>query len=77
MVIVVSIYLRFYTEVGVGVSKFLWTPTPPKIPSNSDSTACLHRWVHQQFSSVFFFSTVFPFISYQLFPIVLMSTVSD
>jgi hypothetical protein len=28
MVIVVSIYLRFYIEVGVGI--FLPTPTPPK-----------------------------------------------
>jgi hypothetical protein len=40
MVIVASIYLRFYIEVGVGT--FLPTPTPPKIPSDSDSTA-LHE----------------------------------
>jgi hypothetical protein len=39
MVIAASIYLRFYTEVGVGVGTFLPTPTPPKIPSDSDSTA--------------------------------------
>jgi hypothetical protein len=37
MVIVASIYLRFYIEVGVGT--FLLTPTPPKIPSDSESTA--------------------------------------
>jgi hypothetical protein len=37
MLIVASIYLRFYIEVGVGT--FLPTPTPPKIPSDSDSTA--------------------------------------
>jgi hypothetical protein len=36
MVIVASIYLRFYIEVGVGT--FLPTPTPPKITSDSDST---------------------------------------
>jgi hypothetical protein len=47
MVIVASIYLRFYIEVGVGVDTFLPTPTPtpPKIPSdfdsNSDSTAVM------------------------------------
>jgi hypothetical protein len=41
MVIVVSTYLRFYIEVRVGVGTFLPTPTtiPPKIPSDSDSTA--------------------------------------
>jgi hypothetical protein len=37
MVIVGSIYLRFYIKVGV--STFLPTLTPPKIPSDSDSTA--------------------------------------
>jgi hypothetical protein len=37
MVIVASIYLRLYIEVGVGT--FLPTPTPHKIPSDSDSTA--------------------------------------
>jgi hypothetical protein len=37
MVIVASIYLRFYMEVEVGVRTFLPTPTPPKIPSDSDS----------------------------------------
>jgi hypothetical protein len=37
MIIVASIYLRFYIEVGVGVGTFLPTATPPKIPSNSDS----------------------------------------
>jgi hypothetical protein len=37
MVIVASIYLRYYIEVGVGT--FLPTPTPPKIPSESDATA--------------------------------------
>jgi hypothetical protein len=45
MVIVASSYLRFYIEVAVGVGKFgkfLPTPTPPKIPSFSDSTA-LHK----------------------------------
>jgi hypothetical protein len=35
MVIVASIYLRFYIEVGIGT--VLLTPTPPKIPSDSDS----------------------------------------
>jgi hypothetical protein len=41
MVIVASIYLRFYIEGGVGVGTFLLTPTPtpPNIPSNSDFTA--------------------------------------
>jgi hypothetical protein len=41
MVIVASIYLRFYIEIGVGVGAFLPTPTPtpPKMPSGSDSTA--------------------------------------
>jgi hypothetical protein len=39
MVIVASIYLRFYMEVRVGVGTFLPTPTPPKIPSDSDSAA--------------------------------------
>jgi hypothetical protein len=37
MVIVASIYLRFYLDVGVGT--FLPTLTPPKIPSDYDSTA--------------------------------------
>jgi hypothetical protein len=37
MVTVAAIYLRFYIEVGVGT--FLQNPTPPKIPSDSDSTA--------------------------------------
>jgi hypothetical protein len=39
MVIVASVYLRFYIEVGVGVGTFLPTPTPspPNIPSDSDS----------------------------------------
>jgi hypothetical protein len=32
-------YLRFYIEVGLGVGTFLPTPTPPKIPSDSNSTA--------------------------------------
>jgi hypothetical protein len=32
IVIVISIYLRFYIEVRVGA--FLPTPTPPKIPSD-------------------------------------------
>jgi hypothetical protein len=46
MVVVASIYLRFYIEVGVGVGTFLSTPTPPKIPPDSDSTALLlhHVW---------------------------------
>jgi hypothetical protein len=35
MVIVASIYLRFYIEVGVGVGTFLPTPTPAKIPIDS------------------------------------------
>jgi hypothetical protein len=39
MVTVDSIYLRFYIEFGVGT--FLPTPTPPKVPSDSDSTALL------------------------------------
>jgi hypothetical protein len=39
MVIVASIYLRFYIEVRV--STFLPIPAPPKIPSDSDSTALL------------------------------------
>jgi hypothetical protein len=37
MVMVASIYLSFYIEVGVG--SFLLTPIPPRIPS--DSTALL------------------------------------
>jgi hypothetical protein len=43
MVIVASIYLRFYIEVGVGVGTLLPTPTPTplKIPSDSDTTALL------------------------------------
>jgi hypothetical protein len=41
MVTVASVYLRFYMEVGVGVGTFLPTPIPPKIPSDSDSTAPL------------------------------------
>jgi hypothetical protein len=52
MVIVASIYLTFYVEVGVGT--FLPTPNPPKIPSNSDSTAlpnsvkiCILNWLRQ------------------------------
>jgi hypothetical protein len=32
MVIVVSIYLRFYIEAGVGVGTFLPTPTPTPTP---------------------------------------------
>jgi hypothetical protein len=39
MVIVASVYLRFYIEVGVGI--FLPTPTPPKIPSDYNSTALI------------------------------------
>jgi hypothetical protein len=39
MVIVATIYLRFYSEVEVGVGTFLPIPTPPKIPSDSDFTA--------------------------------------
>jgi hypothetical protein len=39
MVTVASIYLRFYIEVGVRVGRFLPTPIPSKIPSDSDSTA--------------------------------------
>jgi hypothetical protein len=39
MVIVASIYLRFYIKVGVRASAFLLTLTAPKIPSDSDSTA--------------------------------------
>jgi hypothetical protein len=39
MVIVASIYLRFCIDVAVGVGTFLPTPTSPKIPSDSDSTA--------------------------------------
>jgi hypothetical protein len=35
MVIVASIYLRFYIEVRVGT--YLPTKNPPKIPSDSDS----------------------------------------
>jgi hypothetical protein len=45
MVIVASLYLRFYIEVVVGVSTFLPTPASPKIPSNSDSIA-LFESVH-------------------------------
>jgi hypothetical protein len=41
MAAVASIYLRFYIEFGVGVGKLLPTPTPPKIPS--DSNALVHR----------------------------------
>jgi hypothetical protein len=41
MVTVASVYLRFYIEVGVGVGTFLPTPTPPKIPSDYDSTALI------------------------------------
>jgi hypothetical protein len=37
MVIVASIYLRFYIEVRVSI--FLPTPTPTKIRSDFDSTA--------------------------------------
>jgi hypothetical protein len=37
MVIVASICSRIYIEVGVGT--FLPTLSPPKIPSDSDSTA--------------------------------------
>jgi hypothetical protein len=43
MVIVARIYLRVYIEVGVRVSTFLQTPTPPKIPSDADSTSLLRR----------------------------------
>jgi hypothetical protein len=45
MVIVASIYLRFYIKVRVGVGTFLPTPilTPPKIPSDPDSTAVVKR----------------------------------
>jgi hypothetical protein len=45
MVIVASIFLRFYIQVGVGVGTFLPTPTPipPKIASDSDSTALVFR----------------------------------
>jgi hypothetical protein len=32
-------------DVGVGVGTFLPTPTPPKIPSDSDFTAVL-SWAH-------------------------------
>jgi hypothetical protein len=39
MVIVASIHLRFYIEVGVGT--FLQTPTSPKTPTDSDSSALL------------------------------------
>jgi hypothetical protein len=41
MVIVASIYVRFYIKDWVGVGTFLPTPTltPPKIPSDFDSTA--------------------------------------
>jgi hypothetical protein len=39
MVIVASIFLRFHVKVGVGGGTFLLNPTPPKIPSDSDSTA--------------------------------------
>jgi hypothetical protein len=39
MVIVANIYLRFYIEVGVDT--FLQTPTPAKIPPNTDSTALI------------------------------------
>jgi hypothetical protein len=39
MVILASIYLRFYIQAGVKVGTFLPTQTPPKIPSDSDSTA--------------------------------------
>jgi hypothetical protein len=42
MVIVACIYLRSYIEFGVGVGTFLLTPTPPKIPSDSDATALNH-----------------------------------
>jgi hypothetical protein len=43
MVILASIYLRFYVKVGVGVGAFLPNPTPAKIPSDSDSTALAGR----------------------------------
>jgi hypothetical protein len=38
MVIVASIYLRFYIKVRVRVDTFLPTLTPLKIPSDSHST---------------------------------------
>jgi hypothetical protein len=43
MVIVASIYLRFYIDAGVRVrvGGFLSTPNPPKIPSDSYSTVLL------------------------------------
>jgi hypothetical protein len=52
MVIAASIYLRFYIEVRVGVGTFLPSPTPPKIPSDSDSTALVTIRVLFMFSSV-------------------------
>jgi hypothetical protein len=43
MIIVASTYLRFYIEIGVGVSTFLLIP--PKISSDSDSTALVESVV--------------------------------
>jgi hypothetical protein len=46
MVIVASIYLRFYIDIGVGTFLPTLTPTPPKIPYDPDSTALsLNRFV--------------------------------
>jgi hypothetical protein len=51
MVIVAIIYLRFCIEVGVGT--FLPTPTPPKIPSDSDSTALVRTDLYRNWISCF------------------------
>jgi hypothetical protein len=41
MLTVASTYLRFYVKVRVGVSTCLLTPAPPKIHSDSNSTAAI------------------------------------
>jgi hypothetical protein len=54
MVTVASIYLRFNiaVRVGVRVGRYLSTPTPPKIHSDSDSTALAVRLhIFSQYSS--------------------------
>jgi hypothetical protein len=43
MVIVASIYLRFYIEVGVGVHTFLPSLTPPKFLPTPSSIALVWR----------------------------------
>jgi hypothetical protein len=45
MIIVASMYLRFY--IGVGVGTFLATPTASKIPFDPDSTALIFTWLRK------------------------------